>query len=74
MIKEFDNDGNGEIDFAEFANMMSTKFKELNNESVIEEVFNIFDSGILSSSPLRFHSSNLPFLQIKRGTLRQRIY
>jgi Ca2+-binding EF-hand superfamily protein len=45
MIEEFDADGNGEIEFAEFANMMSTKLKELNDDHVIEEVFGIFDEG-----------------------------
>lgn len=47
MIKQFDSDGNGEIDFSEFVSMMSSKLKELNNETVIDDVFKIFDSGNL---------------------------
>lgn len=45
MIQQFDEDGNGEIEFPEFANMMSSKLKELNQESVIEDVFSVFDEG-----------------------------
>ena len=43
MINEVDIDGNGEIDFDEFLNMMSVKMGETDVIEEIKEAFMVFD-------------------------------
>ena len=43
MVKEVDQDGNGEIDFDEFTQLMVRKMKESETEEELVEVFNEFD-------------------------------
>jgi len=43
MIKEVDLDGNGNVDFQEFLQLMSHKMKDHNTEEEIMEAFKIFD-------------------------------
>ncbi len=45
MVKEFDADGNGEIDFDEFLEVMASRvLNQSNAEEVIQEVFTVFDA------------------------------
>jgi len=44
MIKEFDRDGNGEIDFGEFVTMMTDKMRRPDTEEEIRQAFLMFDS------------------------------
>uniref|UniRef100_A0A8W8HYU8 EF-hand domain-containing protein n=1 Tax=Magallana gigas TaxID=29159 RepID=A0A8W8HYU8_MAGGI len=55
LINEVDQDGNGEIDFNEFLQMMSKKMKETDTEDEIREAFRVFDdsgTGSISSNQL----------------------
>merc|ERR1712091_694775 len=43
MISDIDNDGNGDIDFGEFLEMMTGKMGEKDTREDIEKVFKLFD-------------------------------
>merc|ERR1712091_58549 len=43
MISDIDNDGNGDIDFGEFLEMMTGKMGEKDSREDIEKVFKLFD-------------------------------
>ena len=44
MITELDSDGNGNIDFAEFFGLMTTKISDKNNRAQYSKVFSIYDA------------------------------
>ena len=55
LINEVDLEGNGTIDFKEFAGLMARKMKEPENEEEIIEAFKVFDkdgNGLISSDEL----------------------
>ncbi|ORX67726.1 calmodulin mutant SYNCAM43 [Basidiobolus meristosporus CBS 931.73] len=57
-----DADGNGQIDFNEFLNLMSRKLKETDSEAEIKEAFKVFDkdgNGFISASELHHVMNNL---------------
>ena len=43
MISDMDEDGNGEIDFNEFLDMMTARISENNTEEDLRRVFKLFD-------------------------------
>lgn len=43
MISDMDEDGNGEIDFNEFLDMMTARISENNTEDDLRRVFKLFD-------------------------------
>merc|ERR1712076_197657 len=55
MLQDIDNDGNGEIDFSEFFQLMTMKFSKDTPREDIEKVFKQFDadkSGDISDAQL----------------------
>jgi calmodulin len=57
LLKEFDTDGNGVIDFAEFISMICKKSSDVDAEEELRELFMIFDSngsGGISSAEIRY--------------------
>lgn len=62
MIKEVDVDGNGEIDFAEFVQMMNKQIRNRDVNKELFEAFQVFDSnknGRISPTELRVTMKNL---------------
>lgn len=64
MINEVDEDGNGTIDFAEFASMMHRKMEEdpSTAQEELKEAFRVFDkdgNGLISSAELRHIMTSL---------------
>jgi len=62
MVREIDVDGNGQIDFNEFLNMMVMKMKDVITEEEIREAFLLFDNdgnGFISAAELRHVMTNL---------------
>ena len=56
MIKEVDNDGNGEIDFQEFLDLMALKMKDIEPEELFQQGFKEFDvdrDGVISFDDLK---------------------
>merc|ERR1711967_134935 len=53
MIADIDNDGNGDIDFAEFLEMMTGKMGEKDTREDIEKVFKLFDDDNTGKISLR---------------------
>merc|ERR1712025_1505282 len=53
MIADIDNDGNGDIDFAEFLEMMTGKMGEKDSREDIEKVFKLFDDDNTGKVSLR---------------------
>ncbi|KAK1697581.1 hypothetical protein QYE76_014278 [Lolium multiflorum] len=56
MINKDDVDGNSNIDFPEFLNLMAHKMKDTDSEEELKEVFRVFDkdhNGFLSAADLR---------------------
>ena len=45
MIEDVDTDGNGNIEFEEFCQLMAKKGKESDHDSELQEVFKIFDKN-----------------------------
>ena len=43
MIADMDEDGNGEIDFEEFLDMMTARISEHNTKEDLERIFKLFD-------------------------------
>ena len=43
MIADLDSDGNGNIDFGEFFNLMTTKISDKNSRAQYSKVFALFD-------------------------------
>lgn len=62
MIKEVDVDGNGEIDFSEFVQMMKTQMKNRDTNKELMEAFQVFDcnrNGRISPTELKVTMKNL---------------
>eukprot|EP00112_Aurelia_sp_Birch-Aquarium-sp1_P015199 Seg335.5 transcript_id=Seg335.5/GoldUCD/mRNA.D3Y31 product=Calmodulin protein_id=Seg335.5/GoldUCD/D3Y31 len=62
MIKEVDVDGNGEIDFSEFVQMMKTQMKNRDMNKELMEAFQVFDcnrNGRISPTELKVTMRNL---------------
>ncbi|TYI61377.1 hypothetical protein E1A91_D10G168800v1 [Gossypium mustelinum] len=62
MITEFDADGDGAVEFAEFFNLMAKKMKETDAEEELQEAFKVFDkdqNGYISANELRHVMINL---------------
>ena len=56
LIQEYDNDGNGTLDFPEFLELMAKKLKQIDTEEELVEAFKIFDrdqDGLLTKSDLK---------------------
>ena len=43
LINEYDADGNGTLDFAEFLQLMTRKMKQIDTEEELVEAFKVFD-------------------------------
>ena len=43
LIKDYDDDGNGTLDFAEFLQLMTRKMKQIDTEEELVEAFKVFD-------------------------------
>ncbi|XP_077867089.1 neo-calmodulin-like isoform X2 [Saccoglossus kowalevskii] len=57
MIKEVDEDGNGEIDFEEFLTMMAKKLRDIDVDEEIREAFRVFDkdtNGYITAKELQY--------------------
>jgi calmodulin len=57
MIKLYDKDESGTIDFPEFLDLMTTKMKETELEEQLIETFKVFDrdgNGLLSGQELKY--------------------
>ena len=62
MINEFDDDGNGTIEFSEFLTMMEDKIKSTSSDYEVREAFRVFDkdgNGFISAAELRHVMTNL---------------
>jgi len=62
MIQEVDADGNGEIDFAEFVQMMKTQLQNRDINQELMEAFQVFDcnkNGRISPTELKTTMKNL---------------
>ena len=62
MIDAADADGNGTVDFAEFAALMAHKMHEEKSDQTIKKAFEVFDadkSGFIDSNELRRILANL---------------
>ena len=62
MINEVDADGNGTIDFPEFATLLSRKMKDTDSEEELMQAFRVFDtdgSGTITAASLRHICTNL---------------
>ena len=56
IVKEVDSDGNGDIDYGEFAILMDTKLKDNDSDEEIAESFKIFDKknrGLINKEDIR---------------------
>ena len=56
LIHEYDNDGNGTLDFPEFLELMAKKMKQIDTEEELVEAFKIFDrdqDGYLKFNDIR---------------------
>merc|ERR1712110_295278 len=53
MIADIDNDGNGDIEFGEFLEMMTGKMGEKDTREDIEKVFKLFDDDSTGKISLR---------------------
>merc|ERR1711937_363077 len=62
MIREVDENSDGEIDFEEFQQMMTKKMANVNPQDELREAFNVFDkdgSGTITVSELKEVMKNL---------------
>jgi calmodulin len=62
MVAEVDEDGNGEVDFEEFLELMAKKIQESSDDLDILEAFKVFDkdgNGQISAAELRHVMHNL---------------
>ncbi|KAH8381938.1 hypothetical protein KR009_001095, partial [Drosophila setifemur] len=62
LISEIDANGNGQIDFNEFCQLMAKQMRETDTEEEMREAFKIFDrdgDGFISPAELRFVMINL---------------
>lgn len=62
LVNEIDINGDGEIDFNEFCNLMSKQSHEGDADEELREAFKIFDKdedGFISPAELRFVMTNL---------------
>ena len=62
MIAEVDDDGSGEIEFAEFLDLMKRKLCEGDDREEMEEAFAVFDrdkGGTISAGELKHVMGNL---------------
>ena len=62
MINEVDDDGNQEIDFQEFLNLMARNMQDIDEEKQISQSFKVFDvdgDGKISIEDLKFMMESL---------------
>ncbi|ELU14232.1 hypothetical protein CAPTEDRAFT_100820, partial [Capitella teleta] len=62
MINEFDEDGNGSVEFDEFLTMMSKKMKDTDGDQEVLEAFKVFDrdgDGLITGEELSQVMTNL---------------